>query len=286
MIRTVRSSRDARRCVVEVEPTVARRDSRGPADGENPRHLRISRGVRRWSVAVLPVVLVTSVGGCTEGVALFDRPAVPAGTYQLWAAGDLDEMLSTVSVVRDRPQVPGYDRACGSDNGCVFGPAWSDDVAVEGGRNGCDTRNDILARDLTAVEFRSSTRDCVVVAGALADPYTGEKIAFRKAEAHEVGVDHVVPLARAWDLGAASWTTDRRRDFANDPVNLLAVSGSANSSKRDQGPGEWLPTNAAYRCAYIARYLEVSIVYSLPVTRSDHDAATVLAPSCTGAPRE
>lgn len=156
----------------------------------------------------------------------------------------------------------------------------SDDVNVAGGHNGCDTRNDVLARDLADVEVRPGTRDCVVIAGTLADPYTGQQLTFAKERAYEISIDHVVPLARAWDLGAASRTAKRRRDFANDPANLLAVSGAANASKRDRGPGEWLPVNGAFRCAYVTRYLEVAVTYRIPVTRADLDAAHALAPLC------
>jgi len=145
------------------------------------------------------------------------------------------------------------------------------------------TRNDVLARDLVDVELRPDTNGCVIIAGSLADPYTGQRISFVKERAYEVGIDHLYPLARAWDLGAATWSLDRRRDFANDPRNLLAVSGQANSSKSDRGPGEWLPLNVGYRCAYVARYLDVSIAYDLPITQADHHAVRTIAEHCTAA---
>lgn len=202
------------------------------------------------------------------------------GTYHPSAGGDLDELLDRVQVVADRSTVPGYDRDCGSGHACSFGPAWTDDVEVADGHNGCGTRDDILGRDLTDVRHRPGTHDCVVLAGTLVDPYTGTRIAFRKEHATEVGIDHIIPLARAWDLGASTWPAERRRDFANDPRNLLAVSGPANSSKGDQGPGEWLPINAAYRCEYLARYMVVAAAYDLPITQADHDTVTELAPRC------
>ena len=238
-------------------------------------------------VAVLVVAVLKGVGSLGVDLSehlpreLSQAAAPEQGTYRSGAGGDLDEMLDQVSVVPDRPSVPGYDRECGTGHACSFGQDWSDDVDVHGGHNGCDTRNDILARDLVDLELRPDTNECVVIAGTLADPYIGEQISFLKEEAYEVGVDHVFALARAWDLGAAAWTIDQRRNFANDPINLLAVSGSANSSKSDRGPGEWMPLNASYRCSYVVRYLEVAIAYELPIVQADHEAARILAPYCT-----
>ncbi|MGL5825004.1 MAG: HNH endonuclease family protein [Nocardioides sp.] len=232
------------------------------------------------AMAVLAAVDFFVAGGGLELEAPDAQPPAE-GTYHPAGGRDLDDLLDQVKVVAARPTVPGYGRDCGTGQECSFGPAWSDDVDVAGGHNGCDTRNDVLARDMVAAELRPDTHDCVVTAGTLTDPYTGQQIAFTKEKAYEVGIDHLFPLARAWDLGASAWTPEQRRNFANDPANLLAVSGSANSSKQDRGPGEWLPVNAAYRCVYAAGYLEVAIAYHLPITAADRDAAATLAPHCT-----
>ncbi|MEU4295566.1 HNH endonuclease family protein [Kribbella sp. NPDC026596] len=148
--------------------------------------------------------------------------------------------------------MPGYKRD-------QFGQTWTDDHAGRGGDNGCDTRNDVLAAQLTAVQYRARSR-CVVIAGTLlTDAYTGRRIEFRKAAATKVQIDHLYPLARAWDMGAARWPLQRRVDFANDQAaNLLAVDGPANASKNDDGPGEWMPINRNYRCTYVLRYLQVA----------------------------
>jgi hypothetical protein len=179
--------------------------------------------------------------------------------------------LGKVKVVASRPDVPGYKRA-------QFGKAWADTD-----HNGCDTRNDMLKAQLTAVELRDGS-SCVVVAGQLADPYTGRTIVFRKAQATAVQIDHRYPLSLAWDMGAAGWTVQRRTDFANDEsVNLLAVDGKANESKGDSGLSEWLPINKAYRCTYVLLYLQVAVKYGLPVTKADADTARTIAPTCGGA---
>lgn len=187
--------------------------------------------------------------------------------------------LEQLAVVPVRPSIGGYVRGCGSDQACVFGPAWSDDVDVPGGHNGCGTRDDVLARQLTEVAIRPGSR-CVVVAGTLHDPYTGRILAFAKATAGEVQIDHVVPLAMAWDLGAAEWTADQRRNFANDPENLLAVDGPTNQAKGAQGPGGWMPPNAAFRCGYSEIFVSVLAKYQLPVTLVDAAALRSVLAGC------
>lgn len=202
--------------------------------------------------------------------------AEPASTTA--TGGAISAELAKVKVIPSRPNVPGYDRSCRKGHGCSFGPAWKD---VD--RNGCDTRDDVLKAQLTAVKLRDGSR-CIVAAGTLHDPYTGRTVEFVKSQAFRVQIDHVYPLGRAWDMGAASWTAERRLEFANDQaINLLAVDGSANESKGDQGPGEWLPLNKAFRCAYVLRYLQVAKKYDLPVTAADADAAREIAPTCGGA---
>lgn len=186
--------------------------------------------------------------------------------------------LERVDVIDERPDVAGYDRDCGTGHACSFGPAWTDGNADPTyGRQGCDTRNDILARDLRRPKYRAGTNDCVVESGVLHDPYTGQEISFTKTEAFRVGVDHLYPLSRAWDLGAADWSFERRVNFANDSRNLLAVSGSANSSKGDRGPGEWMPLNRSFACTYVSRYLTVARAYGLPITQADADSIKTTA---------
>ena len=84
---------------------------------------------------------------------------------------------------------------------------------------------------------------CVVISGVLDDPYTATVIRFVRGAgtSDEVQIDHIVPLSWAWGYGAGGWTEDQRKAFANDPRNLRAVEGSANMSKGDSGPGEWMP---------------------------------------------
>lgn len=153
-----------------------------------------------------------------------------------------------------------------------FGPAWSVDVD----RNGCGTRDDILRRDLEQVRLRGR---CTVIAGVLADPYTGRTVTFTKSHATAVQIDHVVPLGAAWARGARDWPQSERERFANDPVNLLATSAEANQSKSDRGPAEWLP-RAAFRCAYAVQWIGVSTRYKLAVTPPDKSSLTTVLARC------
>ncbi|MEV6395783.1 HNH endonuclease family protein [Streptomyces sp. NPDC051907] len=183
---------------------------------------------------------------------------IPSGEQR---ARDLVEKLS----VKGRGPKTGYDRD-------EFGYAWMDTAdGVPLARNGCDTRNDLLRLHGQNVRFRAGS-DCVVVSMDLYDPYTGKDIAWKKAKAAEVQIDHVVPLSYAWQMGAARWSEEKRRRLSNDPLNLLPVDGPSNSAKRDSGPASWLPPNKAIRCSYAVRFAQVAEKYELPVTASDKRA--------------
>ncbi|GAA2401961.1 HNH endonuclease family protein [Streptomyces glaucosporus] len=173
-------------------------------------------------------------------------------------ARELIEGLAT----KGRGPGTGYDRD-------EFGYAWMDTAdGVPFARNGCDTRNDLIRRDGQNLRFRSGS-DCVVVSMTLADPYTGKEIDWRKRDAAEVQIDHVVPLSYAWRMGASRWPEDKRERFANDPLNLLPVEGRANAAKGDSGPASWLPPDRRIRCAYAVRFAQVALEYELPVTAPD-----------------
>jgi Protein of unknown function (DUF1524) len=161
-----------------------------------------------------------------------------------------------------------------------FGEAWSDDVDVELGRNGCNTRDDVLARDLTDVAMRPGT--CFVQRGTLHDPYRGETIAFVRgpATSDTVQIDHVVSLADAWYKGACDWDDERRRDFANDPRNLLAVSAKGNFDKAFRDAASWLPPNVGFRCEFVARQVEVKTDYGLWVSDKEERAMAEVLAGC------
>ena len=164
----------------------------------------------------------------------------------------------------------GYSRA-------RFGPAWAD---TDG--NHCDTRDDILKRDLRKVTFKTGST-CVIASGALHDPYTGKKIAFARGvgTSTAVQIDHVVALADAWRTGAATWPATRRLRSANDRSVLLAVDGPANEAKSDDDASQWLPSRTAFRCRYVARQLGIKSHYHLWLTKPKHDAIAAVLSTCS-----
>ncbi|MEU0517462.1 HNH endonuclease family protein [Streptosporangium sp. NPDC006007] len=172
--------------------------------------------------------------------------------------------------VKGRAPMTGFDRT-------RFGPAWSD---VD--HNGCDTRNDILKRDLKAETFKSGTHDCIVLTGILDDPYSGKTITFERGQktSSAVQIDHVVALADAWQKGAQRLPEDRRKELANDPLNLLAVDGPLNSQKGAGDAATWLPPRRAYRCSYVSRQIQVKVKYDLWVTSAEKDAMQTVLDSC------
>ncbi|MEO8556268.1 MAG: excalibur calcium-binding domain-containing protein [Actinomycetota bacterium] len=168
--------------------------------------------------------------------------------------------------VKGRAPKTGYTRA-------QFGQAWYDTD-----HNGCDTRNDILRRDLHSRQMKNY---CKVLAGTLApDPYTGTSIRFVYGGASEVDIDHVVALSDAWQKGAATWPAGKRLALANDPLNLLAVDASANRAKGDGDTATWLPSYKVFRCTYVARQVAVKGKYGIWVTAAERDAMTRVLATC------
>ena len=172
--------------------------------------------------------------------------------------------------VKGRAPKTGYTRA-------QFGPTWAD---VD--RNGCDTRNDILQRDLTEISYRAKTRNCVVESGNLIDRYSGEVINFKRGNisSMEVQIDHVVALSNAWQTGAFKLDALQRRALANDPLNLFAVKGRLNSQKRDGDAATWLPPLKSFRCTYVSHQIAVKAKYSLWVTPPEKAAMRRILSTC------
>lgn len=145
--------------------------------------------------------------------------------------------------------------------------------------DGCDMRNQILRRDLTDVKL---DENCKVLHGKLNDPYTGKVIDFVRgpSSSDKVQIDHVVALSNAWQTGAQQLSPERRAALANDPLNLLAVDGSANQQKGDADAATWLPPNKSFRCAYVARQIAVKRVYGLWVTEPEKIAMRRILATC------
>jgi hypothetical protein len=226
--------------------------------------------VRRWVGLVAVAVAVGAATGCEElpaGGSAASPGATggaPAAKPDARTVATAEKQLAGLTVAA--PREGGYDRER------HFGSAWSVDVD----RNGCGTRDDILRRDLEKVKLRGK---CTVIAGVLADPYTGRSVTFAKSDAGKVQIDHVVALSAAWERGARDWPQAQRERFANDPINLLATVGSVNQSKGDKGPAQWLPREA-YRCAYAVQWVRVAVAYKMALTPPDKASLTTLLSRC------
>lgn len=136
---------------------------------------------------------------------------------------------------------------------------WSDDD-----RDCLNTRHELLASLSTRTPIYSEN-GCRVVRGRWIDPYTNQIF----LDATAMDIDHIVPLAWAWDHGADSWMADRRAAFANDMRNLFAVDAGANRSKGARGPLEWLPPDAGFHCQYMLRFERIMRIYDLHYTPRD-----------------
>ena len=148
-------------------------------------------------------------------------------------------------------------------------------------RNGCDARNDILRRDLVNLVAKEGTDGCKIVSGELNDPYSGTTIQFVLGSS-DVDIDHVVALSHAWQVGAFQWSDTKRLEFANDPMNLLAVSARLNRQKGDADAATWLPPAKSYRCAYVSRQVVVKVKYGLWVTAPEKAQIQKVLQSCPG----
>ncbi|WP_343599348.1 HNH endonuclease family protein [Mycobacterium sp.] len=234
----------------------------------------MSRRTLLWlsAVAVLAVVVAHQVVASSahdrteEFAARADVPTVAPGA----------DVLAGIVVVPKRIHRYDYRRS-------AFGEAWTDDNDAPGGHNGCDTRDDILNRDLVDKTYVSIKR-CpdAVATGILHDPYTNATIDFQRGAkvGEAVQIDHIVALALAWDMGAYDWPFSERVRFANDPANLLAVSGPANQDKGDAQAARWMPPNTAFWCQYSMQYIEVLRGYSLPVDEASAEVLRRAAATC------
>jgi hypothetical protein len=244
--------------------------------------MNISRSAAPKSLTVLAgLLLAGSLAGCdaaahvgakvadaVHSAAASQAPGTGTGTAHPGEAAAAVAQLASIPVKGKAPKT-GYSRG-------QFGPAWSD---VD--HNGCDTRNDMLRRDLTDVTTKPGTRDCVIASGKLADKYTGKTITFTRGEnSADVQIDHIIPLSLAWQTGAQQISAGQRLQLANDPLNLMSADGPANQQKSDSSADAWLPANKGFRCEYVARQTAVKAKYKLWMTRPEHDAIAGILATC------
>ncbi|GAA1749634.1 HNH endonuclease family protein [Aeromicrobium alkaliterrae] len=142
---------------------------------------------------------------------------------------------------------------------------------IDANGNGCNTRAEVLIAESQTAVTRTGT--CTITAGRWYSPY--DQATWTAPS--DVDIDHMVPLAEAWDSGARSWTASRRTAFANDlglAESLIAVTDSVNQSKGDQDPAQWMPSNGAYACTYVTAWIMVKYRWNLSVDQAERTALT------------
>lgn len=218
---------------------------------------------------------LTRTAGAAAGVV----GIAAAAALLLWPAPHAGDSLSPVTLptaTSTTAQSSPMSAAAEEYSREEFGPRWAD---VD--RNGCDTRNDVLRRDLADAEIRGGTRGCVVQAGVLEDPYSGARVSFdRSRDPEAVQIDHVVSLSDAWSSGAWRWDAQYRAAFANDPLELVAASAAENNAKSDATADAWLPDDPADACALVVRQVSIKVRTELSVTRAEHDAMARVLDGC------
>lgn len=225
---------------------------------------------RRRRIVLVAVILMGTLGW----IIVKERPNLPLmlpnsqSQQSELASGSGEIARDALAALPTKGRAPktGYKRS-------QFGDGWAK-------AGGCDTRNVILRRDLANTVLGDD--NCKVQAGALSDPYTGQRIAFKRGanSSGAVQIDHVVALSNAWQTGAQQLSSEQRISLANDPLELLAVDGPANQQKGDGDAATWLPSNKPFRCQYIARQIAVKKKYSLWVTPPERTAMERILASC------
>lgn len=229
-------------------------------------------------VVALVATVIAVVVGLNEQAARADAESAPIHRTRINTSGvgplykieptTALALLKTVPV-RGNDSKRGYART-------NFGQSWTD---VD--NNGCDTRDDVLSRDMTGVKYVRGSR-CLVASGMLKDPYTGKTIDFKRGAetSAAVQIDHIVALSDAWQKGAQEITAAQRMALANDPLNLIAVDGPTNTEKSDADASGWLPPKDSYRCNYVARQISVKAAYGLWVSSAEASAMRGVLTSC------
>ena len=169
--------------------------------------------------------------------------------------------------------IAGPASGAGYDREAQFRDEWPD-------VGDCDLRDEILNRDLTSLRHASGV-SCLPTSGLLIDPYTGSVVYYERGVSdRDVQIDDVVSLYNAWTTGAQTWDQAKREAFATDPLNLLAVDGDTNETKRHHDASRWTPPNPAHHCAFALTQIAVKHKYELWVTPSESSALTSLLDIC------
>ncbi|GAA0904481.1 HNH endonuclease family protein [Streptomyces thermoalcalitolerans] len=203
--------------------------------------------------------ILAALTGLMTSVTLLASPPASAALPTPVSAATARSYLASLTVAAENRT--GYSRD-------LF-PHW---ITISGS---CNTRETVLKRDGTDVVTNSS---CAAVSGTWYSPYDGATW----TSASDVDIDHVVPLAEAWDSGASAWTTAQRQAFANDLTRpqLIAVTDRVNQAKGDQDPATWVPPRSAYVCTYVRAWVQVKYYYNLSVDPAEKSALQSRLAAC------
>lgn len=226
---------------------------------------------RRVFVMFLAMIIAIVVIAChpSQQQPTVSPPQTPTAKISQ-ATGDAAEALNKIEVKGRAPKTGDTEF-----KRTHFGDGWESQA-------GCDVRNIILRRDLTNIQ--TDEEGCKIISGQLNDPYTGKIVVFTRgaSTSDDVQIDHVVSLSNAWQTGAQALTYEQRVQFANDPLELLAVDGPANQQKSDSDAASWLPPNKAFRCQFVARQIAIKAKYHLWVTSPEKEAMLRVLSACPG----
>jgi hypothetical protein len=148
---------------------------------------------------------------------------------------------------------------------------------IDADGDGCNTRKEVLIAE--AKVKPTVTGDCDLVGGEWYSVYDQ----VNTTDPSSFDIDHFIPLKEAWDSGAHAWSSDKRKEFANDlgfGGSLIAVTASSNRSKSDRDPADWMPANNGYHCTYITNWVEVKIRWGLSVDDSEYAVLKDFSSTC------
>ncbi|MFK4196462.1 HNH endonuclease family protein [Streptomyces sp. NPDC033754] len=143
--------------------------------------------------------------------------------------------------------------------------------------DGCNTRSEVLLAEAT--EAPTIAAGCKLSGGEWLSYYDGLEV----NDPAKLDIDHMVPLAEAWDSGASAWTAARREAYANDQdaaASLVAVTARTNRSKADQDPAQWMPPLPDAHCRYVGEWTATKLRWGLAADQAEADALTVYAETC------
>ncbi|MFF3843408.1 HNH endonuclease family protein [Streptomyces sp. NPDC001930] len=209
------------------------------------------RGIAALSLALTPLALPATA---------IAAPTAPAGAEVL----NLADAVGQIPVTDESRT--GYERTKFRH--------WN--TGLDAG-DGCNTRNEVLLAEAT--EAPNVAAGCKLSGGEWLSYYDGQEV----NDPAKLDIDHMVPLAEAWDSGASSWTAARREAYANDqdaPASLVAVTARTNRSKADQDPREWMPPLPDAHCRYIGEWVATKLRWGLAADQGEADALEVYAEAC------